>query len=65
MRWLVSSHYSAPVSFSSNDAENFKRTISKRDWAPGNGNWKFLDWLDKKLLQLKVVPKDPLKAFKS
>jgi len=65
IKWLISSHYSAPVSFVKKDVNNLIDKISKKDWAPSNGNWRFLDWLDKKLLKLGVVPKDPLKLFKN
>ncbi len=64
LRWLISSHYSAPVRFSNNDASTLKRKIIQRNWASSKGNWAFLDGLDKKLLKLGVVPKDPLNSFR-
>ncbi len=64
MKWLISSHYSARVSFSSNDASVLKSRIIKRSWAPDKGNWSFLSWLDKSLLNLRIVPSDPRSRFK-
>ena len=65
MRWLISAHYAAPVRFTSNEASILKRRILKNKWAPSHGNWAFLDWLDRKLLEFRVVPKDPVKPFKN
>ena len=65
LKWLISSHYSAPVKFSCNDVDNLIKKISKKNWTSSKGNWKFLDWLDKNLLKLGVVPNDPLKLFKN
>ena len=64
MRWLISSHYTAPLRFSNNDASYLRRKIIKEEWAPSYGNWKFLDGLDKNLINFGIVPKDPLKSFK-
>tara|TARA_B100000700_G_scaffold301776_1_gene371357 strand:+ start:705 stop:1910 length:1206 start_codon:yes stop_codon:yes gene_type:complete len=64
LRWLISSHYTAPLRFSRNDAIDLRRKISKKDWAPSKDNWSFLNWLDNKLVDLGVVPADPLKVFK-
>ena len=64
MRWLISSHYSARVSFSNNDASILRSRILKRSWAPEEGNWRFLSWVDKTLLNLGVVPSDPRSRFK-
>ncbi len=65
IKWLIPSHYSAPVRFSKRDVDNLIREILSKEWAPSFANWKFLDWLDRKLVQLRVVPKDPLKLFKN
>ena len=65
IRWLISAHYSAPVKFSSTEIDYLIKRISTKPWATSEGNWTFLDWLDKKLLKLGVVPKDPLKAFRN
>ena len=64
MRWLISSHYTARVPFSSNDASLLKTKIFKRSWAPDEGDWRFLSWLDKTLLRFRVVPSDPISRFK-
>ncbi|WP_320664227.1 DUF4336 domain-containing protein [Prochlorococcus sp. MIT 1223] len=63
LKWLISSHYNAPVKFSRNQAIQLKKKINRRIWAQGEGNWTFLDWLDKKLLNFGVVPENPLKSF--
>ena len=41
-----------------------KNKLSNKRWAQGDGNWKFLDGIDKSLLSNGVVPEDPLEAFK-
>ena len=64
MRWLISAHYTAPVEFTPNQARSLKNKILNRSWAPGEGNWRFLDVLDKNLLKNGVVPKDPLEIFR-
>tara|TARA_Y100001968_G_scaffold332899_1_gene392912 strand:- start:1516 stop:2721 length:1206 start_codon:yes stop_codon:yes gene_type:complete len=64
MNWLISAHYLGKVSFTSNDVQNLKGKIEKREWAPSEQNWKFLGWLDKKLLDFKVVPLNPMSKFK-
>ena len=64
MKRLISSHYSAPVMFSTNDVNQLRKSISKKNWAPNSGDWAFLDWVDKTLVKLGVVPKDPLKSFR-
>ncbi len=64
MRWMISAHYSAPVRFTSKQANTLKNKISTRPWAIGKGNWQFLDSLDKSLLRIGVVPKDPQSGFK-
>lgn len=64
MKWLISCHYTARVSFTRSDASLLKRRIINRDWAPDEGNWSFLGWLDKNLLKLQIVPSDPISRFK-
>ena len=64
MKWLISSHYSSPIRFTTSDASCLRKKILNRNWAKSSGNWIFLDWLDKTLLKLKIVPSDPLRAFK-
>ncbi len=63
MRWLISSHFNAPLNFSCNDASRLKRKVINSNWAKDSGNWNFLSWLDKKLIQFGVVPKNPLDSF--
>ncbi len=64
MKWLISSHYSSLVVFSQKDLNILIRDIKSRKWAIDSENWGFLGWLDKKLLKLRVVPKDPLRKFR-
>ncbi len=64
MRWLISSHFSEIVSFTSGDVNTLKRKILAKPWPSQKGNWSFLSWLDTKLLKLGIVPSDPIKNFK-
>ena len=64
MKWLISSHYNAPIPFSSREVKAFSRKISKREWAKGSGNWKFLGTLDNILLKKNIVPTNPLQSLK-
>ena len=64
MKWLISAHYSSIVPFSVNDVQSIKAKILRREWAPNEGDWQFLGWLDRKLLAIKVVPNKPLEMFK-
>ncbi len=64
IRWLVSAHFSAPVELFPRKIRNLKEQIKRRPWAIGEGNWQFLDGLDKALLKGGVVPKDPFEKFR-
>ncbi len=64
LRWLVSAHFTAPIPFSRRRAIKLKNEINKRTWASSEGNFGFLDGVDKTLLRQGVVPKDPLAAFR-
>ncbi len=61
--WLISAHYSGKVKFSKYEIKKLKDKINKVDWANKKGDFGFLGWLDQKLLDVGVVPKDPLKKF--
>jgi len=61
--WLISAHYSGKVRFSKFEIKAIKNKINKSDWANSEGDFRFLGWLDQKLLKIGVVPKDPLKKF--
>ena len=61
--WLISAHYSAKVKFSINEIRSLKNRINQTEWAKNDGDFRFLSWLDKKLLKIGVVPKDPLRKF--
>ena len=64
IRWLISAHYSAPISFNSRQIKNLSNSIKKRPWNISEGDWKFLNAVDKGLLERGIVPTDPLAHFK-
>ena len=55
--WLISAHYSGKVRFSKYEIEALKKKINNE------GDFSFLSWLDQKLLDIGVVPKNPFKKF--
>ncbi len=64
IRWLISAHYKAPVTFTPRQIKLLIKKISSEAWATDKGNWRFLDALDKTLLKRGIVPSDPLAPFK-
>ena len=63
LTWMISAHYSGKISFTKNDVRALKVKIDKSNWPNDEGDLGFLSWLDRKLLKIGVVPKDPLKKF--
>ena len=61
--WLISAHYCGKVRFSKYEIKSLKDKINKSDWANNEGDLGFLSWLDQKLLNIGVVPKNPFKKF--
>ena len=61
--WLISAHYCGKVRFSKYEIKTLKDKINKSDWANNEGDFSFLSWLDQKLLDIGVVPKNPFKKF--
>ena len=61
--WLISAHYSGKVRFSKYEIKTLKDKINKSDWANNEGDFSFLSWLDQKLLDNGVVPKNPFEKF--
>ena len=61
--WLISAHYCGKVRFSKYEIKSLKDKINKSDWANNKGDFSFLSWLDQKLLDIGVVPKNPFKKF--
>ena len=61
--WLISGHYCARVRFSKYEINKLKNKIIYSEWAKSEGDYKFLGWLDQKLLKIGVVPKDPMRKF--
>ena len=59
LRWLVSAHYSAPISFSAETLRSLHLAIAGRPWAQNSSNWEFLGSIDQLLLDLGVVPELP------
>ena len=64
VRFLISAHYSAPIRFTTRQIKDLFYQISQEPWVTEKGNWRFLDSLDKSLLQRGIVPSDPTSAFK-
>ena len=57
LTWVIPAHYSAPLSFSTQQASALRTEILQKNWAPSQENWEFLSGIDQKLLDLNVVPK--------
>ena len=60
LRWLVPAHYSAPLDFDSHRVDQLLADLRQRTWAPSSENWQFLGSIDQNLLDLGVVPKEPV-----
>ena len=60
LRWLVPAHYSAPVTFTPKTVQQLLASLQQRDWAPSSESWKFLGSIDQRLLDLGVVPDQPV-----
>ena len=60
LRWLVPAHYSAPVSFTPETVQQMLESLQQREWAPSSENWEFLGSIDQRLLDLGVVPDQPV-----
>ena len=56
MKYLISAHYSAPLDFTSKDAQKLIDLINSENWENNNANTKFLNDLYNKLSELKVIP---------
>ena len=59
LRWLVPAHYSAPLTFTSDQCQHLIGALNGRCWAPDSGNWSFLSSIDQRLLATGVVPDQP------
>ena len=60
---LISAHYSGKVRFTRKEIKALKIKISGSDWASNAGDYRFLSWLDQKLLKSGVVPSKPMEKF--
>jgi hypothetical protein len=60
LRWLVPAHYSAPLEFTPDTVEQLHASLQQREWAPSSANWEFLGSIDQRLLDLGVVPEQPV-----
>ena len=60
LRWLVPAHYSAPLAFTPEIIQQLLLSLEKRNWAPSSENWEFLGSIDQRLLDLGVVPDQPV-----
>ena len=60
LRWLVPAHYSAPLAFDQQRIKQLLAELNGRNWASSSDNWEFLGSIDQRLLDLGVVPQQPL-----
>ena len=60
MQWLVPAHYSAPIVFNPQRCDELCSQLDAETWAPSEANWAFLSSIDQRLLDLGVVPTDPV-----
>ena len=60
LTWVIPAHYSAPLSFSTQQASALRTEILQKNWAPSQENWEFLSGIDQQLLDLNIVPKNPI-----
>ena len=58
--WLVPAHYSAPLAFDQQVRQQLLSELSERNWASSSDNWEFLGSIDQRLLELGVVPNQPV-----
>ena len=58
-RWLIPAHYEAPLVCSPELLLDLATRIEQRAWAPDQRSWAYLASLDRLLLKLGVVPRDP------
>ena len=65
LRWVVPSHYEAPVACSAERLQALADELEQRQWAPSEGNWAYLAGIDQALLRLGVVPEQPEAGMKS
>lgn len=59
LRWVVPAHYEAPVACNPEQLLALADELEQRPWAPSEGNWAYLAGIDRLLLRLGVVPKQP------
>ena len=59
LRWLVPAHYDAPLDCGPQTLDALAAALEQRPWAPESGSWSFLAGLDRRLVSLGLVPKDP------
>ena len=60
LRWLVPAHYSAPLTFTPATVQQLIASLQERQWASSSKNWEFLGSIDQRLLDLGVVPDQPV-----
>lgn len=56
---LIPAHYEAPVACSSDSLKVLADQLESRPWARDGGSWELLASIDRALLNLGVVPKEP------
>jgi hypothetical protein len=56
LHWLIPAHYEAPVACTNDDLLALADRLEARDWAPSEGAWAFLAGIDRRLVNLGLVP---------
>jgi hypothetical protein len=59
VRWLVPAHYDAPVPIDSEALARLAERLESGPWAPDSGSWGLLASIDRRLLDLRLVPAEP------
>jgi len=59
IRQLIPAHYEAPVPCSTDSLRALADKLESRPWARDGGSWELLATIDRALLSLGVVPKEP------
>ena len=59
LQTLIPAHYDAPLDCGPQTLDALAAALEQRPWAPESGSWSFLAGLDRRLVSLGLVPKDP------
>ncbi len=64
MKYLIPSHFSAPIDFTKRDCIALRKKVNFSSWGGRSKEVTFLEKIDRFLLNQRVVPKNPLQKFK-